>query len=258
VVGQGTATIQMDGSNQAKTITLDSTLCVPELQDNLLSVATVDKMGGAVAFLGGRCYLYRNAEIVRGAGVLAQAGATGTLDLRGQYMLGDGGSSREAMVASAAVAGVPVVWHRRGFHLGFTNLAKAAKIVRGLPPSEVVQERVAGAICHPCAQGNLTRAPDTASTTTAPRMTFIHSDTSGPFTPSLGGTLHFVTILDEKTKLLLAIPIAAKSHVGAVLRAKIPMLERLCGDKAKRIRFNGSKEYVTKEMLDWYASAGID
>jgi len=258
VVGQGTATIQMDGSHQAKTITLDNALCVPELQENLLSVATVDKMGGAVAFLGGRCYLYQDADIVRGTGVLAQAGATGALDLRGQYMLGDGGSSPEAMVASAAVAGVPVVWHRRFFHLGFTNLAKAAKIVRGLPPSEVVPERVAGAICHPCAQGKLTRAPHTASATTAPRMTLIHSDTSGPFTPSLGGALHFVTLLDDKTKLLLAIPIAAKSHVGAVLRAKIPMLERLCGDKAKRIRFDGAKEYVTKEMLDWYASAGID
>ena len=258
VVGQGTATIQMDGSHQAKTITLDNALCVPELQENLLSVAAVDKMGGAVAFLGGRCYLYQNADIVRGTGVLAQAGATGALDLCWQYMLGDGGSSPEAMVASAAVAGVPVVWHRRFFHLGFTNLAKAAKIVRGMPPSEVVPERVAGAICHPCAQGKLTRAPHTASATTAPRMSLIHSDTSGPFTPSLGGALHFVTLLDDKTKLLLAIPIAAKSHVGAVLRAKIPMLERLCGDKAKRIRFDGAKEYVTKEMLDWYASAGID
>ena len=54
VVGEGTATIKMDGGNQAKTITLDNALCVPELQENLLSVATVDKMGGAVAFLGGR------------------------------------------------------------------------------------------------------------------------------------------------------------------------------------------------------------
>jgi len=104
---------------------------------------------------------------------------------------------------------------------------------------------VAGAICHPCAQGKLTRAPHTASATTVPRMTLIHSDTSGPFTPSLGGALHFVTLLDDKTKLLLAIPIAAKSHVGAVLRAKIPMLERLCGDKVKRIRFDGAKEYVS-------------
>jgi len=89
-------------------------------------------------------------------------------------------------------------------------------------------------------------------------MTLIHSDTSGPFTLSLGGALHFVTLLDDKTKLLLAVPIAAKCHVGAVLRAKIPMLERLCGDKAKRVRFDGAKEYVTKEMLDWYASASID
>jgi len=238
VVGEGTTKIKMDGGNQAKMITFENTLCVPELQENLLTVATVDKMGGSVAFLGGRCYLYQDADIVRGTRVLAQAGATGTLDLRGQYMLGGGGSSPEAMVASAAVTGVPVVWHRRSFHLGFKNLAKAAKIVRGLPPSEVVLERVARAICHLCAQGKLTRAPHTASATTAPRMTLIHSVTSGPFTPSLGGALHSVTPPDEKTMLLLAVPIAAKSHVGAVLRAKIPCWS---GSAAKRQSGSGSK-----------------
>ena len=258
VVGEGTATIKTNGEYRAKTITLDNTMCVPELRENLLSVATVDKVGGAVAFLGGRCYLFQEADTIRETGVLAKAGATGAMDLRGQYMLGGGGGPPEAMVASAAVAGVPVIWHRRFFHLGFNNLAKAAKIVKGLPPSEVVPERVAGAICPPCAQGKLARAPHPASTTTAPRMTLIHSDTCGPFSLSLGGALHFVTLLEDKTKLLLAVPIAAKSHTGAVLREKIPMLERLCGDKAKRIRFDGAKDYVTKEMIAWYAAAGID
>jgi len=156
------------------------------------------------------------------------------------------------------VPGVPVVWHRRFYYLGFKNLAKAAKIVRGLPPSEVVPDRVVGDICHPCAQGKLTRAPHTAYTTTAPCMTLMHSDTSGPFTLSLGGALVFVTLLDDKTKLLLAVPIEAQSRVGAVLRAKIPMPKRICGDKAKLIRFSGTKEYVTREMPDWYSSAGID
>ena len=59
VVGVGTAVIKMNGGNQAKTITLENALCVRELQKNLLSVATVDKMGGAVTFLGGRLYLFK-------------------------------------------------------------------------------------------------------------------------------------------------------------------------------------------------------
>ena len=89
-------------------------------------------------------------------------------------------------------------------------------------------------------------------------MELIVSDTCGPFQASLGGAKHLVTLMDKKTGLLVAVPIKAKSDVGVVIRSKVPMLERLCGDKAKRIRFDGAKEYITATQRKWYSDAGID
>jgi len=135
-------------------------LRVPKLKENLLSVVMVDKSGGAAVFMGGKCYLFQKADVVRKAGILNFAGATGKLDMRGQYMMGGaGGAPPKANVASTAKTGVPFVWHRRFFHLGYDNLAKAAKIVDGLPASEVVSERVAGAVCPPCVGGKMAKAP---------------------------------------------------------------------------------------------------
>jgi len=259
VTGRGTALLNATKGNRTTVVTLSDALRVPELKENLLSVAMVDKAGGAALFMGGKCYLFQKADVVRKAGILNSAGATGELDMRGQYMMGGaGGAPPKANVASAAKTGVPVVWHRRFFHLGYDNLAKAAKIVDGLPASEVIPERVAGAVCPPCVAGKMAKAPYKPSTSVVGRLELLVSDTCGPFQASLGGAKHFVTLMDKKTGLLVAVPIKAKSDVGVVIRSKVPMLERLCGDKARRIRFDGAKEYITATQRQWYSDAGID
>lgn len=51
---------------------------------------------------------------------------------------------------------------------------------------------------------------------------------------------------------------AAKSEVGAVLKAKIPLLARLCGDKERGLRTDGALEYGTKPLREWYRQVGID
>lgn len=63
---------------------------------------------------------------------------------------------------------------------------------------------------------------------------------------------------EDSARLAMGVPIHTKSEAGRVLSNKIPELERRCGKKLKRIRFDGAKEFVTPKLLDWYRDRGID
>lgn len=257
VVGQGWATLEANGKAGSRPIHLDGTLCVPELQENLLSVGTVDKKGGAVIFADGKVHLFQRAEVVIKSGVLDHAGATGFMDHRGQYVIGQSGVPAMARVAAGTVKGAPALWHRRTFHRALSTLGQAAKMVDGLPAAEVKADREAGAICTPCAKAKLVKAPYHDSTSETDVLDLLHTDICGPFEPSLGGTRYFITIIDDNTGLMMAVPIKSKSQAGDILRDRIPMLEQLAGRKAKRLRSDGALEYATKDLKEWYASKGI-
>lgn len=127
VMGSGTAAFERD----AGTVTLQSAYLVPELKENLLSVGRVDKAGEAVVFMGRKCRVYKDASRLahpEGGADVAEA-----MDHRRQYMVGKQGPSPKTMVAFAAVKGTAVVWHRRVFHLGCTNLERAEGMVLGMP-----------------------------------------------------------------------------------------------------------------------------
>jgi len=56
-------------------------------------------------------------------------------------------------------------------------------------------------------------------------LELIVSDTCGPFQASFGGAKHFVTLMDKKTGLLVAVPIKAKSN-GVAERANRTIKDR--------------------------------
>lgn len=259
VTGRGSAVVPVHDGQHVTTITLSAVYRVPALQHNLFSVGKVDSAGGAVLFLGGMCLVFQDSRPVIESGIMAKAGAIGYKDLRGQYILGGAKNPvAEAKVASMPVTGTAVLLHRRFCHFGYDNLQRAAGMVNGINKNDVTGERVAGAICRPCAEGKLSRAPFPASTTKTSRMELLHSDTCGPFPRSLGGSTYFSTLFEPATGLLLATPIKSKGDVGGMIKARIPMLERICGDKAKRLRTDGAKKYATRNLQEWYTEKVID
>lgn len=259
VTGRGCAEVPVHDGEQVTTITLSEVYRVPALQQNLLSVGKIDAAGGAVLFVEEMCLVFQSSRAVLESGIMAKAGAVGYKDSRGQYIIGGAKNPvAEAKVASMPVTGTAVLLHRRFFHLGYENLRRVAGMVDGMNKKDVTGESVAGAICRPCAEGKLSRAPFPTSTTKTPRMELLHSDMCGPFPRSVGGSTYFATLFEPATGLLLATPMKAKGDVGTMIRARIPLLERLCGDKAKRLRTDGAKEYATRSLLEWYNEKGID
>ena len=75
----------------------------------------------------------------------------------------------------------------------------------------------------------------------------MHTYTGGPRTESLGGSLHFVTTLEDSTGFITATPIKTKGIAPEVLKTRIKQLETLTGVNVKRVRHDGAKEYVTND-----------
>ena len=256
VTSSGRATVQARGPDGKTTVTLDDTLCVPGLQSNLLSVSTVDRRGGAVIFADGKCHLLASAADVVKSGVLRKSAVRGHLTERCHYVVGGHKPGAMANVASSPVTGVAQLMHRRFMHLGYKNLERVAGMVNGLSAEDVKAVRVAGAVCPPCAEAKLTHSPIKSTTSTTKPMELLHSDVCGPLEETYGGSRYFMTVVDDKSGLKVAVPIKRKSDVGAVLISKIRLLERLSGKKAKRVRTDGAKEYATPEVKNFLRRVG--
>lgn len=252
----GVATVNVDHKGKSAVISLNDTLLVPGLEQNLLSVPGVDLSGGGAIFVDRGCYLFQDGEVIKSSGLLEKAEATGSMDGRRRYMMG-GAERPGANAVSAPVSGSAVLLHRRFLHLGYDNLRKAAGMVKGVNAKDLTAERVAGAVCRPCVEGKLTRAPFPKSDTKADLMELVHSDVSGPFCKSVGGSRHFATLFEQKTGITVAVPIANKSDVSMAIRGNVPELERLSGKRLQRLRTDGAKEYDTKRLAAWYADRGV-
>lgn len=256
--GLGEAVLVADSGDNLSTITLKNTYRVPGLRENLMSVGLVDKAGGAVLFAEGHCYIFDAAKTVVSRDVVSKADAIGKLEGNGQYMLGGTPTAKMAMMVSAPMPGTASVWHRRFFHLGYTNLRRVAKMVIGLPEKDVEPEPVAGAICRPCVEGKTVKAPFPTSDSKTDVMELIHVDITGPFKKSPSGARYLLVLYEDSTGMTVGVPIRAKSEAGKVIKWRIPEMERRCGKKLKRIRFDGAKEFATAKLRSWYAEKGID
>jgi len=84
-----------------------------------------------------------------------------------------------------------------------------------------------------------------------------HTDVDGPFTASLGGSVYFMTLMEESTRFITATPIQSTGMVPDVLKARIKQLETLTGLKLKRVRHDGAMEYVSRDLQSWYEDEGI-
>jgi len=63
--------------------------------------------------------------------------------------------------------------------------------------------------------------------------------------------------MEDSTGFILATPIKSKGMVPDVLKARIKQLETLTGLKVKRVRQDGAKEYVSRDLQAWYEDKGI-
>ena len=207
-------------------------MLVPVLTSNLLSVRAVDRNSGAVVFVGDACYILSDGDAVRASGLLNEASVVGKVNDREQYVLKVTPVKASANATSTRIAGEAELWHRRFNHLGFENLKRAAKMVDGMPSSVANAERVVGTVCVPCVDGKMVHAPHPRSSTKTTKCELVHTDMGGPLTESLGGSIFFITALEDSTGFIMATPIKTKGKASEVLKTRIKQLETMTGVKS--------------------------
>ena len=162
-----------------------------------------------------------------------------------------------ANTASTRTAGEAELWHRRFNHLGLENHKRAIKMVDGMLSSVANAERVIGTVCVLCVDGKIVQAPHQRSSTQTTKCELVHTDMGGPLTESLGGSILFITALEDSTGFITATPIKTQGMALEVLKTRIKQLQTMTGGKFKRVRHDGAKEYLTNDLKAWYEDKGI-
>jgi len=256
---KGHGHVSMDfGKRNAKARTvLAEAMLVPDLTSNLLSVRAVDRNSGAVVFVGDACYMLSDGDDVCSSGVFDKASVVGNVNDQEKYVLRVTPVRASANAASTRIAGEAELWHRGFNHLEIENIKRAAKMVDGLPSSVADAERVVGTVCVPCVDGKMVQAPHPPSSAKTTKCELVHTDVGGPLTESLGGSIYFITALEESTGFITATPIKTKEMASKVLKTRIKQLETLTGVHVKRIPHDGAKEYLTNDLKAWNEDKGI-
>ena len=213
------------GKTKRRMVLRDAML-VPELTSNLLSVRAVDRNRGAIVFVGNACYILSDGDAVHSSEVLDKAFVVGKVNDLKQYVLKVTPVKASACAASARIAGEAELWHRRFNHLELENLKRAATMVDGMPSSVADAKRVIGTVCVPCVDGKMVQSPSPRSSTATTKCELVHTDSGGPLTESLGGSLYFMTALEDSTGFITATPIKTKGMAPEVLRRASSSLRR--------------------------------
>jgi len=256
---KGHGYVSMDvgtGTTKARMV-LGEAMLVSDLTDNLLSVRAVDRRGGAVVFVGDACYIISDGEAVLTSGVLSNTSVIGSVNESENYVLKVTPVKASASAASTRMDGEAELWHSRFNHFGFENLKRVVGMVDGIPASVADAKRVLGTVCVPYVYSKMARASHNRSTATKTKCELVHTDVDGPLTESLGGSVDFMTLMEDSTCFITATPIKTKGMVPEVIKARITQLETLTGLKVKLVRHDGAKEYVRHDLKVSYENKGI-
>jgi len=257
IKGHGYACMNVGKGNTTTRMVLDEAMLVPDLTDSLLTVRAVDRCGEAVVFVGDACYILSDGEAMLASGVLSNASVVGSVNESENYVLKVTPVTASARAAYTRMDGEEELCNRRLNHLGVENLKRVVGMVDWISSTVADAKRVPGTVCVPCVEGKMSRSPHHRSTTTTTKCELVHTDVDGPLTAPLGGSVYFLTLMDDSTGFITATPIKSKGMVLDVLKARIKPLETLTGLRVKRVRHDGANEYVSRDLQYWYEDKGI-
>jgi len=198
-----------------------------------------------VVFVNNACYILSDGDAVHSCKVLDKASVIGKVNDLEQYVLKVTPAQASANAASTRIAAEAELWHRRLNHLGLENLKRAATLVDGMPASVADAKRLIGTVCVPCVDGKMVQAPCPRSSTGTTKCELMPTDLGGPLTESLGGSIDFMTALEDSTGFITATAIKTKGMAPHVLKTLIKQLETLTGVKVKRVRHDGAKQRLS-------------
>lgn len=242
VQAKGRGTIQVLTKKGTKTVS--NVLYIPELDQNLLSVAQMMKNGYTVTFQNKICIIKDifGKEITR----CKMTGNSFYLDLNLV--------NEQVQVASVLES---ELWHKRLGHcnMKFLKQMKDYEMVTDLP-----QITTESQTCQSCVFGKSHRKPFPKNVLrrATKNLELVHSDICGPMsTESLNESLYFVLFIDDFTRMSWVYFLRQKSEVFSVFKNFKQMTETQTGLKIKILRTDNGGEYTSLEFKEFLQNSGI-
>lgn len=85
----------------------------------------------------------------------------------------------------------------------------------------------------------------------------VHVDVAGPMEPSSAGYDHFVTMLDDHSKVCAVVPMKGRKPGMGLLKEFVTRIETQLGSKVRFIRSDNGTEFVSHAANEWYTAKGI-
>ncbi|CAK9827078.1 Retrovirus-related Pol polyprotein from transposon TNT 1-94, partial [Anthophora retusa] len=247
VKSTGTGEIKLNAKinrHVKNSVKLKDTMCVPELRNNLLSVACVTNNGYNVTFEKDR------AVITRKDGSVAL-----TATKRNNLYLVD--EIEESTMLANGVNNNLSKWHQRYGHLNVHDLKrmKNQNMVKGMDLGEKVDE----INCTVCARCKINVQPFKPSHNREKRILgLVHSDICGPMRiESLGGARYFVTFIDDSSRYIETAMLRNRSDVLEAFKNYKRKVENYTGRRIKVLRTDNGKEYVSNAFKNFLKEEGI-
>ncbi|KAL4304503.1 hypothetical protein GQ457_10G014750 [Hibiscus cannabinus] len=242
IVGIGEVRIRMyDGTIR----TLCDVRHIPDLKKNLISLGTLHKNG----FIPKADEDRETIKIVKGALVVMKGKITvgNIYKLSGSTVVG-GANSVESCDDDTKV------WHMRLGHLSESGMVALHK--RNLLHS-VKSDKLD--FCKFCVLGKQTKVSFmTGKHKTEGILDYVHSDVWGPTRgSSLGGSMYYVTFIDDFSKKVWVYFLKQKSEVFAKFKQWKAQVENQTGRKIKYLRSDNGTEYTDSQFQRFCEDHGI-
>jgi transposase InsO family protein len=151
------------------------------------------------------------------------------------------------------------IWHERLGHPGKTASERLSRedLCQGIPVS-LIPCSLCETHCDPCVRGKQCRESFPPSNRKSPAVLHrLHADTVAVPTPGDDGERYFVTLLDEHSNFVCAIPLSSKTNVAAHMIEEIRRWERETGNKVHTIRTDRGTEFMNKTFHAFCTENGI-
>lgn len=227
--------------SNCKDIHLKEAILVEELHVNLLSCAALCKAGCEVKFNEYGCEVRKSGQII----------LTGECE-NGLYVIKS--TLPRTPDDAAHITKEKEFWHERFCHANVQS-------IRDLQKSEAVSG-INGAIqkkdCEACPVAKQSKNTVHSNKHRAEIIgAVIHSDVCGKLpTESVGGSLYFVTFIDEASRYVTVQPIENNSDVKEIFIKYLAWFERKFGCRIKQIHSDGGGEYIS--LIPYLNNKGIE
>ncbi|GJS99474.1 putative RNA-directed DNA polymerase [Tanacetum coccineum] len=217
-------------------VDVNDVLHIPKFKCNLLSVSKLSRdLNCAITFLPESFFMH---------------------DIRSGTLIGTGkcqnGLYKMEMVKKRhALATSVSTWHKRLGHPSNSKL-QHLDFFKGTPLNSKV-------FCDSCMKAKFSRLPFPVSTTkTHACFDLIHCDIWGKYrTPSLTRASYFLTIVDDFSRATWVYLLKQKHEASMCLKAFHKMVQVQFEKNIRRIRCDNGGEFISNQMIEFYANQGI-